>query len=117
DDNNNNNKETRKTVAVKQINPDKYDWERWKELPREAFVHSMLQHKNIVQLYGVCLEKKPILMLVLEMFPGKTLFEELSDPLHLNRCFDRFFGYLDFVLREILRGKEDRALELPNFFN
>ncbi|KAI6240861.1 SH3 domain protein [Aphelenchoides fujianensis] len=61
-------------VALKKIKPTSKDKDQAiiEALKREALIYARLNHKNIVQFYGICYDEPPCLLL--ELCKGKTLF-------------------------------------------
>jgi hypothetical protein len=67
----------------------------------EIYLMSTIQHPNVVQLYGVCVEK-PSPWLIMELMNGGDLLTALTDPLLVAKSLDHFWLAYDRKYSETL---------------
>ena len=81
-------------VAIKQIRRGATVKE---SIEREAKIHSLLRHPNIVTFMGMSIKKNDVL-LITEFVDGKTLQEYIEDEEHVNEAVK------SAIVRDILKG-------------
>ena len=81
-------------VAIKQI---RHGATVEETIEREAKIHSLLRHPNIVTFMGMSIKKNDVL-LITEFVDGKTLQEYIEDEEHVNEAVK------SAIVRDILKG-------------
>jgi hypothetical protein len=69
-------------------------YDRFFIVTEEAKMMAAMNHPNIVQLYGVCIDQNS-LWLIVEYLPGKSLFDQISDPYGLRIALEDFWSKFD----------------------